>query len=119
MNEIVLKPENPKQAVSLVSILFKNGFKPTEATIQYSLRQSPSVKLSNVKDFPLILSGTMDGYPMRVSVSQLVAGRYCEGSYALKKILKEAGFYFEERDIFTVKHFNIDTGRLCMNLSKR
>ena len=118
MNEIVLKPASPKQAATLVSVLLKNGFNPTEATIQYSLRDYPSVKLSNVKDFPLILKGTLDGSPMRVSVSQVEVGRYSDGSYALKKILKEAGFYFEERDLFTVKRFNINTGRLCMTLSK-
>ena len=119
MNEIVLKPPSPAQAVKLVSILLKNGFKPTDAIIKYSLRERTSVKLSNVKDFPLILIGTLDGLPMRVSVSQLEVGRYCEGSYALKKILKEAGFYFEEKDLFTIRRFDKDTGRMSLLISKR
>ena len=119
MNEIVLKPPSPKQATDLVSILIKNGFKPTDATIQFNLRKSPSVKLSNVKDFPLILTGTFDGHPMRVSVSQLEAGRHTAGAYALRKILKEAGFYFEEIDLFTVKRFNPKTGCLYLTISKR
>lgn len=118
MNEIVLKPATPKQAANLVSILLKNGFKPTQAIVQYSLRECPSVKLSNVKDFPLILIGTLDGHTMRVSVSQIEVGRYCEGSYALRKILKEIGFHFEEMDLFTTRRFNINTGRLSMTFSK-
>lgn len=119
MNEIVLKPPTPEQAVNLVSILLKNGFNPTEATIKYSLKEFPSVKLSNVKDFPLILTGTLDGYQMRVSVSQLEVGRHCDGSYALRKILKESGFYFEEMDLFTIRRFNQETGRLNLTISKR
>ena len=118
MNEIVLKPGSPKQAANLVSALLKSGFNPTTATIQYSLRENTSVKLSNVKDFPLILTGTMDGYRMRISVSQLEAGRHSDGAYALRRILKEAGFYFEERDLFTTKRFNINSGRLLMTLSR-
>ena len=119
MNEIVLKPPTPAEAAKLVSVLLKNGFTPTEATIKYSLREYPSVKLSNVKDFPLILTGTLNGYQMRVSVSQLEIGRHCEGSYSLRKILKEAGFYFEEKDLFTTRRFNLSTGRLNMTISKR
>lgn len=119
MNEIVLKPPSPAQAAKLVSILLKNGFKPAEATIKYNLKEPPSVKLSTVKDFPLILTGTLDGQQMRVSVSQLEVGRYCEGAYALRQILKEAGFYFEEKDLFTTRHFNQDTGRMNLTISKR
>jgi len=119
MNEIVLKPATPKQAANLVSLLLKNGFNATDAIVQYSLREHPSVKLSNVKDFPLILTGTMDGHTLRVSVSQIEVGRYCEGSYALKKILKEIGFHFEERDLFSARRFNINTGRFSMTFSKR
>lgn len=119
MNEIVLKPPSPAQAVKLVSILLKNGFNPTEATIKYSLNKYPSVKLSNVKDFPLTLTGTLDGYRMRVSVSQLEVGRHCDGTYALRKILKEAGFYFEEKDLFTLRRFNHSNGCLNMTISKR
>jgi len=119
MNEIVLKAPSPKQAANLVSILLRNGFKVTEATIQFSLKENPSVKLSNVKDFPLVLKGTLDGYPMRVSVSQIEIGRHSDGSNALRKILKEIGFYFEERDLFTTKCFNLNTGRISLTFSKR
>ena len=119
MNEIVLKPPSSAQAVKLVSILLKNGFNPTDAIIKYSLKEHTSVKLSNVKDFPLILTGTLDSSPIRVAVSQLEVGRYCEGAYALRKILKEAGFYIEEKDLFTIRCFNKDTGRLKLTISKR
>lgn len=119
MNEIVLKPPSPAQAVKLVSILLKNGFNPTDAIIKYSLKEHTSVKLSNVKDFPLILMGTLDGSPMRVAVSRLEVGRYCEGAYSLRKILKEAGFYIEEKDLFTIRAFSKDTGCLNLTISKR
>ena len=119
MNEIVLKPPSPAQAAKLVSILLKNGFNATEATIKYSLKEPPSIKLRNVKDFPLVLTGTLDGCQMRVSVSQLEIGHHCEGSFALRKILKEAGFYFEEKDLFTLRRFDRDTGRLSMVISRR
>ena len=33
MKEIILKMDSPKEAAQIVSVLFKSGFKPTEAKI--------------------------------------------------------------------------------------
>ena len=119
MNEIVLKVASPAEAVQIVSALLRSGFHPTEAAINYNLNKEPSVKLSKVTDFPLILTGTLNGHDMRVAVSQLTIGRPCEGSYALRKILKTAEFYFEEKDLFTTRRFNPDTNRISLSIAKR
>lgn len=119
MKEIILKMDSPKEAAQIVSVLFQNGFKPTEAKINYSLRESSSIRLSRVTSFPLILTGTLNGHETRVAITPLVAGSHCEGSYALRKILKEANFYFEERDLFTIRRFNPDTGRLTLTFTQK
>ena len=119
MNEIVLKAANPSEAIQLVSVLLQNGFKPLVATIHCSISKEPSVKLSKVRDFPLILTGTLNGHEMRVAVSQLAVGRPCDGSYALRRILKISHFYFEEKDLFTTRHLNPKTGCINFSLSKR
>lgn len=119
MKEIILKMDSPKEAAQIVSVLFKSGFKPTEAKINFSLRETSSVKLNRVTSFPLILTGILNGSETRVSVTPLVAGSHCEGSYALRKILKEANFYFEEKDLFTIRRFNPDTGRLTLTITQK
>lgn len=111
--------DTPKEAAQFVSLLFSNGFNATEATINYSLNKTPSVKLSKVKDFPLILTGTLNGHEMRVAVTPLAIGRRCEGSYALRKILKAGNFYIEENDLFTIRRFHPKTGRLSLTITQK
>lgn len=119
MKEIILKMDSPKEAAQFVLILFQNGFKPTEAKLNYSLRENSSVKLSKVTSFPLILTGTLNGHQTRVAVTPLAVGSSCEGSYALRKILKAANFYVEERDLFTIRRFNPKTGRLSLTFTQK
>lgn len=119
MKEIILKMDSPTEAAQLVSVLLQNGFKPTEAKINYSLKENSSVKLSRVTHFPLILTGNLNGCQTRVAVTPLAVGSHCEGSYALRKILKEANFYFEERDLFTIRRFNPDTSRLTLTITQK
>ena len=117
MKEIILKMDTPREAEQMVSMLIQNGFKPIEAKINYSLRENSSVKLSRVTSFPLILTGTLNGNITRVAVTPLSIGSCCDGSYALRKILKVAKFSFEERDLFTIRKFNPDTGRLTLTFT--
>ena len=119
MKEIILKLDSPKEAAELVSVLLQNGFKPTEAKINYSLKENSSVKLSKVTSFPLILTGSLNGRQTRVAVTPLAVGSYSEGSYALRKILKAANFYFEERDLFTLRRFNPETGRMSLIITQK
>ena len=119
MKEIILKMDSPKEAAQMVSVLFRNGFKPTEAKINYSLKENSSIKLSRITSFPLILSGTLNGHKTRVAVTPLAVGSHCEGAYALRKILKAANFYFEERDLFTIRKFNPETGRLSLTITQK
>ena len=119
MKEIILKMDSPKEAEQIVYLLFQNGFKPIEAKLTYSLRETPSIRLSRVTSFPLLLTGTLNGKKTRVAVSPLVIGRYCDGSYALRNILKAAKFHYEERDLFTIRKFNPDTGRLTLTFTQK
>lgn len=119
MKEIILKMDSPKEAAQLVSVLLQSGFKPTEAKINYSLKESSSVRLNRVTSFPLILTGILNGTQTRVAVTPLSVGSHCEGSYALRKILKAANFYFEERDLFTIRRFNPETGRLSLTITQK
>ena len=119
MKEIILKMDSPKESEQIVCLLFRNGFKPIEAKITYSLREVSSVKLSRVTSFPLLLTGTLNGKKTRVAVTPLVVGHYCDGSYALRNILKAAKFYHEERDLFTIRKFNPDTGRLILTFTQK
>lgn len=114
MKEIILKMDSPKEAEQIVCLLFRNGFKPIEAKVSYNLRETPSIRLSRVTNFPLLLTGTLNGRKIRVAVTPLVVGCHCDGSYALRNILKAAKFYYEERDLFTIRRFNPDTGRLSL-----
>ena len=117
MKEIIFKMNSPTEAEQMVSLLIRNGFKPTEAKINYSLTEVSSVKLSKVTSFPLILIGTLNGCKTRVAVTPLSIGSPCEGSYALRKILKTANFYFEEKDLFTTRCFNSKTGRVALTIT--
>lgn len=117
MKEIIFKMENPKEAVEMVSLLCQNGFKAKKATISYDIHKKVPVKIRKLADYPLILEGCLNGHSMRVAVTPLAIGSFCDGSYALKRILKMTNFYMEDIEIFTAKRFNPTTGRLYLTLN--
>lgn len=106
MKEIIIKMDSPKEAESLVLLLFKNGFKVNTAIVRYNLRTGIPVKFRRLDQYPLTLHGTLNGRETRVLVSPLAAGSRCDGSYSLMKILKAASFYIEPDNIFTICKFN-------------
>ncbi len=110
MKEIILKMDSPQEAAQMVLVLFQNGFKPRKAIISYNIRKPLPVKIKKLADYPLVLEGSLNGHEMRVAVTPLAIGRYCPGSDALRKILKSAHFYIEDRDLFTIRRFNQETG---------
>lgn len=118
MKEIILKMGSPKEAAQVVLLLYQSGFTPHTATISYSIREKLPVKIRKLADYPLVLEGIFNGHELRVAVTPLAVGSSCEGSYALKKILKAANFYIEEPDLFTLRKFNRETGCFRLRLSR-
>lgn len=110
MREIILKMDSPKEAVQFTLVLFENGFKPHKAIINYNIRRKLPVKIKKLSDYPLILEGILNGHEMRVAITPLAIGDFSDGSCALRKILKAANFYIEEKDLFTLRRFNPNTG---------
>lgn len=110
MREIILKMDSPKEAAQYTTLLFQNGFYPRKAIISYSIRKKLPVKIKKLEDYPLILEGTLNGHEMRIAVTPLSIGFSSDGAFALRKILKAGQFYIEDRDLFTLRKFNSDTG---------
>ena len=110
MKEIILKMDSPKEATEMVLLLLENGFKPRKAIINYNIRKPLPVKIRKLADYPLVLEGFLNGHEMRVAVTPLAIGFYCEGSISLRKILKAAHFYIEDIEFFSLRSFNQDTG---------
>lgn len=119
MKEIILKMDSPKEAVDMISLLCKNGFKPYKATLSYNIREKLPVKIKKLADYPLILEGIFNGHEMRVAVTPLAIGSFCDGSYALRRILKMTDFYMDDLEIFTLKRFNPNTGYLHLTLLQK
>lgn len=118
MKEIILKMQSPKEAETLVLLLFKNGFQTKSATISYNIRKGLPGKFRRLDQYPLTLHGILNGQQTRILVTPLTAGHRCDASYALMRILKAANFYVEPDDIFTVKRFDPTTGYLNLTYSK-
>ena len=115
MKEIILKMDSPQEAAEMVLVLFQNGFKPRKAIISYNIRKPLPVKIKKLADYPLLLEGFFNGHEMRVAVTPLTIGSSCNGTYALRKILKTAHFYIEDIELFTLRRFNQETG--CANFT--
>lgn len=118
MKEIILKMDSPVEAAQMVLVLYQNGFKPRKAIISYNIRKPPTMRIKKLADYPLILEGFLNGHEMRVAVSPLAIGRYCDGSDSLRRILKSAHFYIEDSDIFTLRRFNPETGCVKFTLTQ-
>lgn len=119
MKEIILKMDSPKEAVEMVSLLCQNGFKPHKATISYNIRKKLPVKIKKLADYPLILEGILNGHEMRVAVTPLAIGSFCDGAYAMRRILKLTNFYMDDIEIFSLKRFNTNTGYLHLSLLQK
>jgi len=118
MKEIILKMDSPKEAAQVVLLLYQNGFNPHTATINYSIREKLPVKIRKIADYPLVLEGIFNKHELRVAITPLAIGSSCEGTYALRKILKAANFYIEDSTLYTLKNFDINTGRLNLRISR-
>lgn len=118
MREIILKMDSPLEAVQYTTLLFQNGFHPRKAIISYSIRKKVPVKIKKLEDYPLILEGVLNGHDMRVAVTPLSIGHWGDGATALRKILKTANFYIDDKDIFTLKRFNQEAGCAYFTLTK-
>ena len=101
MDEIIVRVYTSDQAERTVVSLLKNcGFSAKRATVNYNPNFGlPSVE--SIDRYPLILEGTMNRYPTRIFVYSVTAGYCGSGPHALVNILREAGFVFDEDDIFT------------------
>ena len=104
MDEIIVRAYTSDQAERIaVSLLKHSSFSAKQATVNYNPSQGlPPAEYTS--DYPLILEGNIKWYPTRILVYSVTAGYGGSGPYALVNILKEAGFVFDEDDIFTKKH---------------
>ena len=117
MKEIILKMDSAQEAVQFTLLLFENGFNPSKATISYDSRRPLPVKIRKLEDYPLVLEGQLNGHPLRVAVTPLEIGCFSNAAYGLRKILKTAQFYIDDRDIFSKHRFHPD-GYISLTLTK-
>ena len=119
MKEIILKMSSPKEALQFASIILQNGFKAYKATISYDSTRKLPVKIRKLSDYPLILEGFLNKQKTRIAITPLSVGNFSDGSYALRQILRVANFNVEDKDLFTMKNFNRQTGYLHMTILQK
>lgn len=116
MSQIIIEANSSYVAENATIALLKGGFVAKNAIISYNLNHGmPDIKRHN--DYPLILEGMLAGYSTRVYVYSVTAGYGGTGPNTLVKILKFAGFEFDEADILTDRlahlgQINLSIGKL-------
>lgn len=100
MSKIIIEASSSYVAEKATIALLKGGFVAKNAIISYNLNHGlPDIKRHN--DYPLILEGQLAGFSTNVHVYSVTAGYGGTGPNTLVKILKFAGFEFDENDILT------------------
>lgn len=99
-NRIIISVENSYAAEEATTALLRGGFVANTAVINYNMTHGLS-KQDDYDKYPLILRGRIAGYTTNVYIYSVNAGYIGAGSKAMCKILKLAGFVFDEDDIFT------------------
>lgn len=116
MSQIIIEANSSYVAENATIALLKGGFVAKNAIISYNLNHGmPDIKRHN--DYPLILEGMLAGYSTRVYVYSVTAGYGGTGPNTLVKILRFAGFEFDEADILTDRlahlgQINLSIGKL-------
>lgn len=118
MSKIIIEANTSYVAESATIALLKGGFVAKEAIIRYNVNHGlPDVK--RYDDYPLILEGFLAGYSTNVHVYSVTAGYGGTGPNTLVKILKFAGFKFEEDDILTDRLADYGYGQINLTLVKK
>ena len=117
MKEVILNMGSPNEALTFTRLIFKNGFVPHKAIINYDIGKGLPGEIKRLSDYPLRLEGILNGHELRVMVTPLAAGCSCDGSHALYVILRCGGFSIEEKEIKTIR--NVKNGKVNMTLLRK
>ena len=102
MSRIIIEASTSYVAEDSVMSLLKGGFIAETARISYNLSKGlPPEGFTN--NYPLILQGTLGRAPVAIHVTSVTAGYGGTGPNTMVRILKAAGFEFDESDILTHK----------------
>lgn len=100
MSKIIIAADTSYVAEDSVMALLKAGFTAKKARISYSLTKGlPPIQ--EIENYPLILEETLCRAPVSIHVTSVTAGYGGTGPNTMVRILKEAGFKFEESYILT------------------
>lgn len=102
MSRIIIEASSSWVAEDSIMDLLKGGFSAKTARISYNLSKGLPPEKDTDK-YPLILEGTLGRSPVTIHVTSVTAGYGGTGPNTMVRILRAAGFRFEESDILTNK----------------
>lgn len=100
MSKIIIEATTSYLAEDATIALLKGGFVAQTARISYNLSRGLPL-IEKVDEYPLVLEGRMGIYSANIHVYSVTAGYGGSGPHAMAKILKTAGFQFNEDDILS------------------
>ena len=111
MSRIIIEAGTSFIAEDSVMGLLKGGFTAKTARVSYNLSNGLP-REEDTNNYPLILEGTLGRAPVTIHVTSVTAGYGGTGPNTMVRLLKAAGFEFEESDILTDKmadsHDNVE-----------
>lgn len=100
MSKIIIEAATSFLAEDATIALLKGGFVAQTARISYNLSRGLP-RIESPDEYPLILEGRMGIYSANIHVYSVTAGYGGSGPHCMVKILKAAGFQFDEADILS------------------
>ena len=100
MSRIIIEVTTSYLAEDATIALLKGGFVAQTARISYNLSRGLP-RIEKTDEYPLILEGRMGLCSANIHVYSVTAGYGGSGPQAMVKILKAAGFQFDETDILS------------------